>query len=85
MIYEYLLQGVKHDDWGEKAMTSDAVWFKPNKRHDGNDIQDLLVKVLGEYVDARGFDLKRDVQVKSCLVLDKDWSSRLAKRFLYIS
>lgn len=48
-------------------MESDAIWFKPNKRHDGNDIQDLLVRVLGEYVAARGFDLKRDVQVrKAC-------------------
>ena len=68
----HLLQGGKHEEWGEKAMTSDAVWFKPNKRHDGNDIQDLLVKVLGEYVDARGYDLKRDVQVPKYFMTDTE-------------
>ncbi len=50
-------------------MESDAVWFKPNKRHDGNDIQELLVKVLEEFVAARGFDLTRDVQVSSLIIL----------------
>lgn len=55
---------VGQGEWNAEAVKSDAVWFCPDKRHAGNDLQDLLVDVLTKFLAPRGFDLRRDVQVK---------------------
>ena len=48
----------------EPALKSDAVWFRPPMRHDGLNIQDLLIDVMQNYVAVRGYNLKKDVQVQ---------------------
>lgn len=69
-------------------LSGDAVWFRPPTRHDGSDIQDLLVTVMQKYVAARGYDLRTDVQVQlaglDCL-LQSFWlySVRESSLFLF--
>lgn len=38
------------------------MWFKPDRRADGSDLQDLMVDALTKFVAPRGFELRRDVQ-----------------------
>ena len=44
---------------------SDAVWFKPPRQHEGGDLQNLVVDVLKNFIPSQGFDIHRDVQVRS--------------------
>jgi len=47
----------------EGKVTSDAVWFKASSGHDGNELQNLVVNVLENFIPTQGFDIHRDVQV----------------------